>query len=244
MTLQKETLRAAHLASIGELAAGVAHEINNPINGIINYAQILVDEGSRGNGEREIPNRIIKEGERIAVIVRSLLSFAKERKGGKAPVDVREILSDTLALSETLLRKDGIILKVDMPVDLPRITAHFQQIQQVFLNVLNNARHALNQKYPGHDKNKTLEIAGEAPMTHGGRQVRVTFHDRGVGIPTDQIDKVFDPFFTTKPQGIGTGLGLSISHGIITDHGGKLLIQSVEGEFTRVQIQLPAKGEG
>jgi len=171
MTLQKETMRAAHLASIGELAAGVAHEINNPINGIINYAQILIDEGNRGNGEREIPNRIIKEGDRIAAIVRSLLSFAKERKGEKVPVDIREILSETLVLSETLLRKDGIILKVDMPVDLPRITAHFQQIQQVFLNLLNNARHALNQKYPGDDKNKTLEIAGEAPMTQGGRQL-------------------------------------------------------------------------
>jgi C4-dicarboxylate-specific signal transduction histidine kinase len=240
---QAETMRAAHLASIGELAAGVAHEINNPINGIINYAQLLVDECNKTRTNGEVPNRIIKEGERIATIVRSLLSFARERKEEKRPVDIHEILSDALALSRAQLKKDGITLKVDMPLELPRIAAHSQQIQQVFLNLINNARFALNQKYRGSHDGKVFEITGEEAACDGCRQLRISFHDMGTGIPADKINKVIDPFFTTKPRGLGTGLGLSISHGIISDHGGKLLIQSVEGQFTEVQILLPAVEE-
>lgn len=244
--LQAESMRAAHLASIGELAAGVAHEINNPINGIINYAQMMIDERAATNEDREIPKRIMKEGDRVATIVRNLLSFAVERKEEKRPVSVQEILSDTLALSATQLRKEGILLKVSMPEEIPDIVAHAQQIQQVFLNIINNARYALNRKYPGASDDKILEILGERTPASGGRQAKITFHDRGTGIPADKIGKVIDPFFTTKPRGAGTGLGLSISHGIISDHGGKLIIQSVEGQYTKVHVLLPAaeKPEG
>jgi signal transduction histidine kinase len=241
--LQAESMRAAHLASIGELAAGVAHEINNPINGIINYAQMMLDERAAANADCEIPNRIMKEGDRVATIVRSLLSFAVERKEEKRPVRVEDILSDTLALSATQLRKEGILLKVNMPEELPGIVAHAQQIQQVFLNIINNARYALNCKYPGASDDKILEVRGEETASPGGRQVKITFHDRGTGISADKIGKVIDPFFTTKPRGVGTGLGLSISHGIICDHGGKLFIQSVEGQFTKVHVLLPAADE-
>jgi C4-dicarboxylate-specific signal transduction histidine kinase len=241
--LQAESMRAAHLASIGELAAGVAHEINNPINGIINYAQMMIDDRAAAHADREIPSRIMKEGDRVATIVRSLLSFAVERKEEKRPVRVQEILADTLALSATQLRKEGILLKVNIPENLPKIAAHAQQIQQVFLNIINNARYALNRKYPGTSDEKILEILGEEAASSGGRQVKITFCDRGTGIPADKIGKVIDPFFTTKPRGVGTGLGLSISHGIISDHGGKLQIQSVEGQYTKVHILLPAAGE-
>lgn len=242
--LQAESMRAAHLASIGELAAGVAHEINNPINGIINYAQMMIDERAAANADREIPTRIMKEGDRVATIVRSLLSFAVERKEEKRPVGIQEILTDTLALSATQLRKEGILLKVSLPESLPKITAHAQQIQQVFLNIINNARYALNRKYPDNSDEKILEILGEETASSGGRQVKITFYDRGTGIPADKIGKVIDPFFTTKPRGVGTGLGLSISHGIISDHGGKLHIQSVEGQYTKVHILLPTVQEG
>ncbi len=222
LTLQKEAMRAAHLASLGELAAGVAHEINNPINGIINYAQILVDDRNGMSGDNEIPHRIIKEGNRISTIVKSLLSFARERKEDKNPVRIHEILADALALSGTQLRKDGILLKTEIPAGLPRIIAHPQQIQQVFLNILNNARYALNQKYPGADENKILEIRGEEIDISDRPHLGITFHDRGIGIPAGILPKVIDPFFSTKPKSMGTGLGLSISHGIISDHGGKL----------------------
>lgn len=238
--LEAEARRVAHLASLGELAAGVAHEINNPINGIINYAQILANKSKAGSRENDIANSIIKEGDRVANIVKSLLSFARAGRTEKNPARIHEILTDSLALTSVQIRKDGITLNVDIPPDLPEILAHPQQIQQVFLNIINNSRYALNQRYRGVHKDKVLKILAEEVSVGGEPYVRVTFYDQGSGIPSDIMDKVLNPFFTTKPGGKGTGLGLSISHGIIADHGGKLVIDSVEGEFTRLSIELPA----
>jgi PAS domain S-box-containing protein len=242
--LQAEAMKAAHLASLGELAAGVAHEINNPINSIINYAQILIDESSAESTYSDIANRILNDGDRIANIVRSLLSFARTDKNEKSAVRISELLSDVFALTETQLRKESIKVTVDIPDDLPEIIAHPQQIEQVFLNIINNARYALNRKYQGTHKDKVLEVIIEELTIKNYPYVRITFYDHGTGIPDHLRDKVIDPFFSTKPKGIGTGLGLSISHGIINDHGGNLKIDSVEGKFTKIIIELPARREG
>ncbi len=240
IVLQSEAMQAAHLASLGELAAGVAHEINNPLNGIINYAQILSNRIEKGSSESDIANRILKEGDRIANIVRSLLSFARKREEGKNVINILGILSDTLLLTEAQILKESIKLKVDVPQDLPEIIGNPQQIQQVFLNIINNARYALNQKYPEADEDKILEVSGEKMTVDDYPYIRISFYDRGSGIPANIMDKVMNPFFSTKPSGKGTGLGLSISHGIISAHGGKLIIDSVEGEFTRLIIDLPS----
>ncbi|MHC1743298.1 MAG: ATP-binding protein [Syntrophobacteraceae bacterium] len=242
VSLQAESARMAHLASLGELAAGVAHEINNPVNGIINYAQILLDETDDRSETRDILTRIIKEGDRIASIVRSLLSLAHENSSEKVHVHVGDILSDALALAGRQLERDGITLRVDVPEQLPEILASSQQIAQVFLNVITNARHALNDKYPGPHESKVLDIIAKEETTRGRREVRIAFHDRGIGIPAAILGKVLDPFYSTKPRGVGTGLGLSISHGIVRDHGGSLTIQSTEGEYTVVLILLPVEG--
>lgn len=239
--LQAEAMRASHLASLGELAAGVAHEINNPINGIINYAQILSNKAAPGSRENEISQRIIREGDRIAGIVRSLLSFARERKEDKAPVVMRRLIEDTITLTAAHIRKDGIDMLIDVPESLPEVVANPQQLQQVFLNLISNARYALNQKYPGTNAEKKFLITGEKVTVAGSPYVRVVFYDRGAGISADIIDKVMHPFFSTKPSGIGTGLGLSISHGIIQSHGGRLSLESVDGTYTKVSIELPAK---
>lgn len=238
--LQSEAIQNTHLASLGELAAGVAHEINNPLNGIINYAQILVNKINKESRENELARRIIKEGDRIANIVKSLLSFARKRTEEKSIYTITGILHDALLLTEAQILKDSIKLKVNMPEDLPEIIANSQQIQQVFLNVINNARYALNQKYQEPDEDKVLEISGSETAVDSCRYVRIIFHDKGSGIPADIRDKVINPFFSTKPSGKGTGLGLSISHGIIQDHNGNLEIESVEGEFTNIVIDLPA----
>lgn len=243
MNLQEEAQRVAHLASLGELAAGVAHEINNPINGIINYAQILLDECETEGNEGGIPREIIREGNRIAAIVKSLLSFAHGQKTEKMPVRIHEVLSDTLRLSGKQLEKDGIVTSLKVPGDLPEILANHQQIEQVFLNIINNARYALNQKYPAASGNKLLDISLKEVRFKGNRGVNITFHDSGTGIPAAIIKRVRDPFFSTKPKGVGTGLGLSISHGIISDHGGRLLIDSVEGESTTVQVIFGVRGQ-
>ncbi|RJQ45296.1 MAG: PAS domain-containing sensor histidine kinase [Nitrospiraceae bacterium] len=237
--LQAGAMRSRHLASLGELAAGVAHEINNPINNIINYAQIMIDELEPENEEIDIPMRIVRDGDRIATIVRSLLSFARIRKEEKSYVYLHDIFADTLSLTSAQIRKDGIHLKVHIPAKAIKVPVHAQQIQQVFLNIISNSRYALNQKYPGTHENKILEISCEKIMTASAPYVRIVFHDRGNGIPSNIIDKVINPFFSTKPNRIGTGLGLSISHGIINEHEGKLIINSIEGEYTKIMIDLP-----
>jgi signal transduction histidine kinase len=241
ITMQTETMRAGHLASIGELAAGVAHEINNPVNSIINFAQIMVDEVKRGEiTSDEIPARIIREGDRVATIVSSLLSFARENEKEKRAIDVREIIAEVLALTETQVLKDGINLTVDFPEELHKTLADFQQIEQVFLNLLNNARYALNQKHPNAHPRKNLIIHGIEETVDDALYVVVTFIDYGTGIPSAILDKIYNPFFSTKPSGIGTGLGLAISHGIITDHNGKLAFESKYGDYTKVAVRLPA----
>ncbi len=242
--LQAEAMRAGHLASLGELAAGVAHEINNPINGVINYAQLLINKAPEASKENDLARRIIKEGERIARIVGGLLAFARENKDENFAVVLREILEDTVMLTAAQLRHDGIRVDWDVPERLEKIVVNPQQIQQVFLNVISNARHALNLKYPGEHKNKTLSISCESIVTRGASYVRTTFYDRGTGIPADILDKVTTPFFSTKPSGQGTGLGLSISHKIVKSHGGRIVIESEEGKYTRVIVDLPVRRQG
>lgn len=239
---QAETMRAGQLASIGELAAGVAHEINNPINGIINYAQLLLDdmEAPQERPESEMLGRIIKEGERISDIVRNLLFFSRQRNEEAELVDVGNVVTDTLTLIQHQLHKDGVHIDVGIPVYLPPIKVTPQQLQQVFLNLLSNARHALNQRYPGRDPDKKVEIRCQAVVNQGAPFVRITFTDHGTGIPPEIIGNIFDPFFSSKKPGEGTGLGLSISHGIIKDFHGFLRAESEVGKFTRMTVDLPA----
>lgn len=242
-SIQAEQMRANHLSSIGELAAGVAHEINNPINGIINYAQIIVNSAGQESRQYDIAKRIIKEGERISFIVTSLLSFARERKEEKLPVELQQVLSDALALTGTQLKKNGIELRLELALHLPLIKVQAQQIQQVFLNIINNARYALSQKYPQPDPDKIFLITAQETVYNGKPFVQIIFEDHGTGIPNEVIGKIMDPFYTTKPVGVGTGLGLSISHGIIVDHNGRLSVESKEGRYTRIIVSLPADKE-
>lgn len=240
MEKQAQLVQASKLSSLGELAAGVAHEINNPINGIINYAQMLKDQYSMGGWDNFMVEEIIEEGRRVANIVRNLLSFARDSKESKKPVSLREILSDSLGLTRAQIQQKGIHLSVNISPEIPMIIASHQEIQQVFLNVINNAQYALNQKYHGADENKIFEIFGEKADFNGRPFVRVTFFDRGTGIAPENLPKIQEPFFSTKPKGEGTGLGLSISHGIVANHGGEMQFESKEGEYTKVAIYLPA----
>lgn len=243
MQLREESLRTGQLASLGELAAGVAHEINNPINGIINYAQLLADSLDIEQEDMDILCGIIDEGERIANIVRNLLAFARARKEHKDRVALSDMLACSLALTESQLRKDGIRLQVEVPDGLPEVIAHAQEIQQVILNLLSNSRYALNKKYPSVDEQKTLTIKAEAADHRGVPSLKLTVCDQGPGIPQKALHKVLEPFYTTKPTGEGTGLGLSISHGIIKDHQGEMIIGSKEGQYTSVTLVLPAAPE-
>lgn len=238
--LQSEAIRRSHLASIGELAAGVAHEINNPVTGIISIAEILTDKFDDLGGDRNIPERIVREGEKIGNIVKNLLSFARHDQEERHPVNIGRILDMTLDLIEKQLFKSGIHLTVSLPSDLPDVKARFQELQQVFLNIISNASYALEKKYPEPDNNKVLDISGQEIKIKGTAFLRLTFHDHGIGIPKQFMEKLGTPFFTTKPRGEGTGLGVSICHGIVEQHGGSLKFDSKEAEYTKVIIDLPA----
>lgn len=238
--LRDEAIRDAHLASIGRLAAGMAHEINNPISGVINYAQIIRTKCSLEDKYREFLDDLISEAERVAIIVKDLLLFARPHSGAPIRSDLRDIFGQTFSLVAKQLDKNFVTVKAGFLNDLPDVLVRPQQIMQVFLNFFMNAVYALNKKFSGPDPGKILDISGEQVDLDGKVFVRVTFHDHGIGIPADMLDRVCDPFFSTKAPGEGTGLGLSISYTIIKEHGGRLHIASNEGEYTKAIVELPA----
>jgi len=238
--VRAETVRAAQLAAIGELASGVAHEINNPINGIINYAQIILDEPEDPEADENLRN-IISEGKRIADIVSNLLDFARRRKEEKAPSHIEKIITNSLQLVTHLLKKNGIIYSVNIADSLPPLMCNEQQLQQVVLNMISNARYALNKRYQQPCPEKKLEITATLIEQEKKKNIRLTFTDYGTGIAEETLKRLFEPFFSTKPKGEGTGLGLSISHGVIKDHGGDIRVQSKVNEGTRFIIDLPVE---
>jgi two-component system, cell cycle sensor histidine kinase and response regulator CckA len=237
--MEAQLQHAQRMEAVGTLAAGVAHEINNPISGIMGYAEILKQRYHEQGRDEDIPGKIIKESDRIAEIVKNLLSFAKDWQEESCSARIKDILSNTLGMIKGQMAKDNIKLSVDVSNHLPDIKARSYEIQQVFLDILSNAHYSLNQRFSGSHENKFLEIQGKTIKLEDQNYVRTTFYDHGTGIPKNILNKVCDPFFSTKPPGSGTGLGLSISHNIIKNHGGKLLFESVEGEYTKVMVDLP-----
>jgi PAS domain S-box-containing protein len=236
--LKAEAFRAAQLAAVGELAAGVAHEINNPINGIINYAQILIDSNQIEHNAQFLRS-IIKEGQRIAGITKNLLDFSRKREESPEPVDVVTLFRHCIELIQHQYVIDGITLSQEYADNLPPVYCNPQQIQQVFLNIFSNARYALNERYPTAHIDKLIAIAA-FPRNHGKRKfVRITITDYGTGIEHDLMDRLMDPFFSTKSKGEGTGLGLSISHSLVRENKGHFRIQSQWGKWTTVTIDLP-----
>ncbi|MCI0692852.1 PAS domain S-box protein [candidate division KSB1 bacterium] len=239
--LQQKVQQTAKLASLGELAAGVAHEINNPMTGIINYAKILYDRAPKNEEKQLLLQGIMRESDRVTKIVHNLLTFARQQPQERSWAGLADILDSSLHLIEHQLRKDGITLILEVSPDLPPLNCRSQQIQQVFINLLSNAHHALNEKYPGPHENKLLKIAAREQQRNGHQLIHVEFYDAGIGMAPEILPKIFDPFFTTKRQAEGTGLGLSISYGIIKEHQGEIFVESELGDHTAFVIELPTE---
>ncbi len=240
-SLRVESIRTAQLAAIGELAAGVAHEVNNPINGIINFAQLLLDDAEKDSLQAELSARIVSEGERIANIIDSLLSFARENQNELSAVDIREVINECLSLVDHQLRKEGIKVELEFSCDACLVIGNFMQLQQVVFNAINNSRYALNERYPNASPEKKIIISCREMQEEGeNKKIRTVIRDLGTGIPQGILNKLFEPFFTTKPKGKGTGLGMSISFGIVQKHGGTLSVDSVLHKYTNIIVDLPA----
>jgi PAS domain S-box-containing protein len=241
--LEAQLRQQQKLEALGTLASGVAHEINNPINGIMNYAQLITDTAEPKSQTAEYAGEITHETERVATIVRNLLQFARQETQSHSPARIQDIVEQTLSLVRAVLQHDQITLTVDVPADLPLLKCRSQQIQQVVMNLLTNARDALNEKYPGYHEAKTLAVRAALFEQGGCPWLRLTVADQGCGIPPEIQARIFDPFFTTKPRDKGTGLGLSISHGIVKDHHGVLHFETKPGIGTQFHLDLPVEEE-
>ena len=235
-----DSIRTAQMAAIGELAAGVAHEVNNPITGIINFAQLLLDDSEKDSLQAELLGRIVNEGERIALIIKNLLSFARENVNTNEPIELKQVLTDSLSLVAHQLKKDGIKVTTEFSSKSCQINGNFTQLQQVILNLLSNSRFALNDRYPNSSPDKNITIKCYPLLKkEGNPTTRITIKDTGTGIAQGILNRLFDPFFTTKPSGKGTGLGLSISYGIIQNHGGTIKVDSIIHKYTQMTIEFP-----
>ena len=240
LAIEAKLRQGQKLESIGTLASGIAHEINNPLTGIINYAD-LIEDRVENTKLREYARGILREGKRVADIVRDLLSFSRQ---GVAPYEserIVDLVEASLRLMGSLLRRDDIRVIERIPEDLPPVWCRGQQIEQVLINLLTNARDALNKRYPEAHDEKLIRITARSFVRDGVDWVRTTVEDRGTGIPAETLERIFDPFFTTKPRNEGTGLGLSVSYGIIQEHRGEFTVDSVAGERTRFHIDLRAR---
>lgn len=233
---QSQLLQSSKLAAVGQLAAGVAHELNNPLAGILGYTQWLLEKlGSAGLPKdsfkfKEYLGFIEKETQRCKAIVEGLLNFSRGSEPDFRPLDTNQILQETFLLSEQSLKLRKIKLIKELDPSLPEVWGSADQLQQVFTNLILNAQKSMLRG------GKLLVSSEYEPEKRG---VRISFRDSGCGIPKENLNKIFDPFFTTSRVGEGTGLGLSVSYGIIKNHRGHIEVKSRVGKGSTFAVFLP-----
>ncbi|MDR1757108.1 MAG: GAF domain-containing protein [Culturomica sp.] len=229
----KKMYRADRLAILGQLAAGAAHEIRNPLTAIRSTMQYLGKE-MKGSDKAEMIDELMEEVDRINKIVQGLLSFAKPTELETARIDTEALIRETLSLVNNLLKKQSVAVNYRNLADDPVIVADPAQLKQVFLNILLNAVEAMAES---NDKTVNIVLENSRPVDMRSRYLIVSFEDNGKGVETENIENVFNPFYTTKKE--GTGLGLPISYGIINKHNGEMELTSRPGAGTKLVIKLP-----
>jgi two-component system NtrC family sensor kinase len=231
LRITEQLLQQEKLAAVGELVSGVAHELNNPLASVMAFAQLLLTEHEGERTNREALEAIHQEAKRAAKIVANLLTFARQHQPERAATDLNRVVEDTLELRRYSLRSAQVSVVVRLDPMMPQTMADAFQLQQVVLNLLANAEHALS--------SWTGERAIALSTHHEGDLLTISVADTGPGIAPDHLSRVFNPFFTTKPVGEGTGLGLSISDGIVREHGGRIRVESTPGTGATFVVELP-----
>jgi two-component system NtrC family sensor kinase len=232
VAMQARVAQSERLASLGMLAAGVAHEVNNPLGGILALTGLTIEDMPTDDPNRENLAEVIHQTERCRDIVKGLLEFSRQSKGNTEPVDLNKVLQDTLSLVEkqALFFNIDVVWKLDP--ELPHVIADRSQFQQVFMNILMNAVQAMNER-------GTITVVTHYDRSRNSAEAAIS--DTGQGIPPEEIDHIFDPFFTTKESGHGTGLGLSIAYGIVTTHRGTISVRSELGKGSTFTVRMPVE---
>jgi len=233
-TTQFQLLQSEKMASLGKLAAGVAHQLNNPLGGITLYSKLILEEYDLETGIEEDLNRILKDAERCRDTVKELLEFARQTRHLMQPHDINRAILRTLFLLESQTLFHNIDIKKELSPTLPRVKADIQQLNHLFMNIILNAAQAMEGR--GRLILRTVFLPDR-------ERVRIEISDTGPGIPEDLLPNIFEPFFTTKEEGEGTGLGLSLAYGIVENHGGSITAKSQPGEGTTFFIELPLKNQ-
>ena len=229
--MQAQLVQSEKLAGIGEFVAGVTHELNNPLTSVIGFAELLQNTDLEPGQKRHL-EFIVKSARRCQKIVQSLLSFARQHKPERKLVNVQDLVDAALEILAYQLRTSNIKVITRFDPALPKVMGDPHQLQQVFLNIINNARQAIEE----FRKQGEIEISTSAP----NGKVRIAIKDNGPGIAEENLKRIFDPFFTTKQVGKGTGLGLSLCYGIVQEHSGTIVVTSKVGEGALFTIELPA----
>jgi len=227
---EEQLIMTDRLASVGELASGIAHELNNPLTSVIGFSQLLLDKDISDDVKNDL-KIIYSEARRTAEVVKNLLIFARKHAPLKQLVNIDSIIEKVLELRAYEQKVNNVQVNTRFAPDLPAIMADYFQLQQVFLNIVINAEHFMLEAH----HRGTLTITTE----RAGKTIKASFTDDGPGISKENLGHVFDPFFTTKEIGKGTGLGLSICHGIIAEHGGRLHAESELGKGATFIVELP-----
>ena len=228
--IAEQLKQSEKLAALGELVAGVAHELNNPLAGISAFAQLLLEEEELTDDQRESARLIKREADRAVSVIRDLLLFSRKTGPSTGPIDLNELVQLTLRLRAYSLRSSGVVVETHLDPALPELAGDDQKLQQVILNLIVNAEYAMRRA-----TTKRLVIR----TAHEGDVVVAEISDTGAGMSEETLKRIFEPFFTTKPAGEGTGLGLSVSYGIIEAHNGTLTVDSALGRGTTFRIVLP-----
>lgn len=237
---EAEALRGEKLASVGLLAAGIAHELNNPLTGILTFSLLLRKKMADGSPDAEDLDLVIRETRRCAAIIRRLLDFAREKTPEKKFADLNGIIKDTVHIIERPAHLHDIEITLDLDPALPQAWVDADLVKQVVMNMLVNAQHAIDDKGSITIRTRRLpELKSPAPGVPPVPMAEISIIDTGCGIPEQNLGRIFDPFFTSKEVGKGTGLGLSVSHGIVKAHGGTIEVESRVGEGATFRVCLP-----
>jgi len=236
--LQEQLLQSEKLVALGELTSGVAHELNNPLATVVGYAELLESETNIPESLRRKVSTIHSEALRASHIVQNLLSYARRSSPERNFVNINEVLGAAVEMRQYQLHSEDVRLLTNYAADLPPVWADSLQLQQVFLNIINNAVQAV-QNWRGSGE---IRISTRPALINGSPAVRIAIEDNGPGIAAEHLRRIFDPFFTTKPTGQGTGLGMSIAQRIVSNHDGLIWAESRLGYGARIIVELPGGG--